>query len=174
MDAETAVRNIRMRLIDQLVGYEVGSDQLIRVGLDALMAGVDSPSLSLLAGLSRREEPEARGLFGRVVEELGLGPPDLPEEPAARQWTLVRWFAELIADGELNPAVGGQLIWWHCERVREDQVQTLRPLLATIALHDDDISSWAIWDTDYMARNRKSGAAVVQRARDFLAQAGPT
>lgn len=174
MDAGTAVRNIRMRLIDQLVGYEVGSDELIRAGLDALLAGVDSPSLSLLAGLARSEEPAARGLLGHVVAELGLGPHDLPEEPGARQWALVCWFAELVVNGDLDPAVGGQLIWWHCERVREDQTQALRPLLETIVLHDDDISSWAIWDTDYVARNRRSAAAVVQQARVFLARFGPT
>lgn len=39
----------------------VGSDQLIQAGLDALIAGVESPSLAMLAGLLRSEEPEGSG-----------------------------------------------------------------------------------------------------------------
>ena len=170
MDAEAAIRNIRLIAVDQLVGDDVGSNKLIRVGLDALLAGVDSPSLPLLAGLGRRDEPEAHDLFRRVVEELDLVPQDLPEDLEAREWALVRWFAQLIVAGDVDPATGARLIWWHSDHVPVAYVESLRPLLSRIALYDDEISSWSVWDADYVARNRFSAAEVVNEARIFLDQ----
>ncbi|MFG2092301.1 hypothetical protein [Streptomyces sp. NPDC048612] len=88
----------------------VGSDQLIQAGLDALIAGVESPSLAMLAGLLRSEEPEAPALFDQVLEELGLlfHP---PTDPRAAKWAMAYWVAGQIADGSLNPAVGTHFIW---------------------------------------------------------------
>ncbi|MEU8683465.1 hypothetical protein [Streptomyces sp. NPDC048611] len=97
---------VHARAFDQ----HVGSDQLIQAGLDALIAGVESPSLAMLAGLLRSEEPEAPALFDQVLEELGLlfHP---PTDPRAAKWAMAYWVAGQIADGSLNPAVGTHLIW---------------------------------------------------------------
>ncbi|MFD5453626.1 hypothetical protein [Streptomyces olivaceus] len=60
--------------ISRARGHSVGT--LVRAahpaGLDALIAGVESPSLATLAGLLRCEEPEAPALFDQVLEDLGL------------------------------------------------------------------------------------------------------
>jgi hypothetical protein len=48
---------------------------LIKIALDAVLAGIDSPALVQPAGLGRKEEPEARELFGLACDELGLAPP---------------------------------------------------------------------------------------------------
>jgi hypothetical protein len=71
-------RLLRAAIYERL-GYTVGSDELIRMALDALMADVDTPALRQLAGLNRGEEPDAHDLFDQVVDELGLAPslPDL-------------------------------------------------------------------------------------------------
>jgi hypothetical protein len=74
---------------------------LIEVGLNALLAGVDSPYLRLLAGLGRREEPEGPELFARVVEELGLAP-GLSGDRDRASWAMARWWAELIVTGRLD------------------------------------------------------------------------
>ncbi|MEV6164130.1 hypothetical protein AB0L71_19760 [Streptomyces sp. NPDC052052] len=95
---------------ERAFGRHVGSDRLIKTGLEALIAGVESPSLAMLAGLLRSEEPEAPELFDRVLEELGL----LfvaPADPRAAKWALAYWIAGQIADGSLDPATGTQLIW---------------------------------------------------------------
>ncbi|MGW7309013.1 hypothetical protein ACWGI1_25975 [Streptomyces sp. NPDC054835] len=91
-------------------GRHVGSDRLIQAGLDALIAEVESPSLAMLAGLLRSEEPEAPALFDQVLEELGL---DFhpPADPRAAKWALAYWIAGQIADGTLDPATGTHLIW---------------------------------------------------------------
>ncbi|MEV6330449.1 hypothetical protein [Streptomyces sp. NPDC051909] len=90
-------------------GRHVGSDQLIRAGLDALIAGVDSPSLPELSGLLRSEEPEAPELFERVLDELGLAF-RAPAEPRAAAWAFALWTAERMVDGSLDPASGAHLI----------------------------------------------------------------
>lgn len=91
-------------------GRHVGSDRLIQAGLDALIAGVESPSLPMLAGLLRSEEPEAPELFDHVLEELGLlfHP---PADPRAAKWAMAYWIAGQIADGSVDPATGTHLIW---------------------------------------------------------------
>ncbi|MDX2564460.1 hypothetical protein PV371_33085 [Streptomyces sp. TX20-6-3] len=95
---------------ERAFGRHVGSDRLIQAGLDALIAGVQSPSLALLAGLLRNEEPEAPELFDQVLAELGLlfHP---PADPRAAKWAMAYWIAGQIADGSLDPVVGTHLIW---------------------------------------------------------------
>ncbi|MFJ4710053.1 hypothetical protein ACIP6I_35200 [Streptomyces anulatus] len=95
---------------ERAFGRHVGSGRLIQAGLDALMAGVESPSLAMLAGLLRSEEPEAPELFDQVLDELGLlfHP---PADPRAAKWAMAHWIAGQIADGSLDPAAGTHLIW---------------------------------------------------------------
>lgn len=64
----------------------------------------------MLAGLSRSEEGEAHDLFRAVVAELGIAPPT-PIDTRTERWNLVRWLYEAIADGSVEPEVGGRLIW---------------------------------------------------------------
>lgn len=96
--------------IYERLGYTVGSNQLIQMALDALMAGIDTPALRQLAGLNLSEEPDAHDLFGQVIHELGLAP-SLPAHPTQARWALIRWLCQLIVDGHLPPGEGGQLIW---------------------------------------------------------------
>lgn len=70
-----------MAAIRERLGQIVGSEQLIKAALDALLAGVESPTLAHLAGLGRSEEPEAHDLFHRVIDELA---PRLPDESNRR------------------------------------------------------------------------------------------
>ncbi|WP_225995177.1 hypothetical protein [Streptomyces arboris] len=110
MTSDDALEQFRHIAREKAFGRHVGSDRLIQAGLDALMAGVESPSLALLAGLLRSEEPEAPELFDQVLEELGLlfRP---PADPRAAKWAMAYWIAGQIADGSLDPAAGTHLIW---------------------------------------------------------------
>ncbi len=110
MNQDDALKQFSHMARERAFGQRIGSDRLIQAGLDALVAGVDSPSLAMLAGLLRSEEPEAPELFDRVLEELGLRfyPPD---DPLEAKWAMADWIAEQIADGSLDPATGTHLIW---------------------------------------------------------------
>ncbi|MER5279352.1 hypothetical protein ABT025_26950 [Streptomyces sp. NPDC002809] len=110
MTRDDALKQLNRITRERAFGWHVGSDQLIQAGLEALIAGVESPSLAMLAGLLRSEEPEAPTLFDQVLEELGLlfHP---PADRRAAKWALAYWVAGQTADGSLDPAVGTHLIW---------------------------------------------------------------
>ena len=88
--AADPIQPLRMAAIRERLGQQIRSDQLIKIALDAVLAGIDSPALVQLAGLGRKEEPEARELFGLACDELGLAP-TLPADPAAARWELIGW-----------------------------------------------------------------------------------
>jgi hypothetical protein len=169
MDTQATIRTLRTVAIGRLVGRHVGSDRLIQFGLDALLAGVEAPSLPLLAGLTRAEEPDAQELFDRVAAELELVPGDLPLLPIPRAWALVLWWAQLIVDGTLEVGTGGNYIYWHGWSVIPDaESAPLRPLISSIVQAEDISSSWAIWDADYLSRTRDAEAKVVEEARALI------
>ncbi|MFD3452530.1 hypothetical protein ACFWVC_10125 [Streptomyces sp. NPDC058691] len=110
MTRSEAISHIRMIAADR--GYAwPGTDrrELVEAGLDALLAGADSPSLRMLAGLGRNEAHMADELFDHVLEELGLLPL-LPADVAAARREMARYWAGLIARGALPAADGVRLI----------------------------------------------------------------
>ncbi|MFJ8827718.1 hypothetical protein ACIREE_39030 [Streptomyces sp. NPDC102467] len=105
-----ALKQLSHHARERAFGRHVGSDRLIQIGLDALIEGVESPSLAMLAGLLRSEEPEAPELFDQVLEELGLAFHP-PTDPRAAKWAMAYWVVGQIVDGSLDPATGTHLIW---------------------------------------------------------------
>jgi hypothetical protein len=118
----------------------VGADVLIETGLRALLAGVDSASLPLLAGLSRRDEGEAHDLFRAVVDELDLAPPAHLDTRVAR-WEFVRWLCDAIVKGDVEPEVGGRLIWYRGWN-ELDYPAALQPIVGWVSEWDDWSPSW--------------------------------
>ncbi|MFG2331002.1 hypothetical protein ACGFMM_15400 [Streptomyces sp. NPDC048604] len=112
MDAVVAISLIRMAAADlSMEPWQHPSDAyLVQLGLDALMADVEAPSLPLLAGLARGEYSQARALFDLVLEELGLLPPASGNLAKAR-WTAARWWAGQIVACRLDPEHGAKLIY---------------------------------------------------------------
>jgi hypothetical protein len=152
------VQQLRMAAISERLGRTIGSDQLIQAALDAVLAGVDSPSLAQLAGLGRNEEPEAHGLFNQVIEELALAP-TLPAQPTAARWELVRWWCQLIVDGELPPEVAGRLIW-------HEGWTELQPLVGWV-------SEWEDWTKDWDVPRDTYRERIVDAATRLLHQPWP-
>lgn len=123
-----------------------GADRLIRAGVDALLAGIDSPSLPALAGLLRREEPEARGLFEEVLGELGLRW-EPPGDPVEAKWAMAERVAAQIADGTLDPVFGARLFYWEiAEALRFPE--SLGELLACGMEVVDPETAWAESDVE--------------------------
>lgn len=130
-----------MLALSEALQVPLGSDTLIAVAVRAVLDGVDSASLSLLAELSRREEGDARDLFHDVVAELGLGPAE-PIDSHVNRWELVRWWCEQITGGELEAEIGGWLIWFH-GWIKLGHPSALQPIVLAMTEGEDRARLWA-------------------------------
>ncbi|MEV3973454.1 hypothetical protein AB0K68_35860 [Streptomyces sp. NPDC050698] len=161
MDTEVAISLIRMAAADlTLAPWQRPSDAyLVQLGLDALMAGIEAPSLPLLAGLARGEYPQARELFDLVLEELSLLPL-ASEDLAKARWTAARWWAEQIVACHIDPEQGVKLIYQE-SAAELDYPEALQPIVdlarAFDLLNKQDPDRQRIRDQ------------VTSAARDFLA-----
>jgi hypothetical protein len=154
-----ALRDLRMLAIREALDEIVGADVLIATALHALLDGVDSPSLPLLAGLSRREEGDAHDLFREVVAELDLAPP-APIDATTARWHLVRWWCEAIADGTLEPEVAGHRIWFQGWN-ELGYPTSLQPLIGWV-------SEWEDWSPSWDAERDHYRELIVDEARRLL------
>ena len=151
-----------MLAIRQRLDGIVRADLLIDAAVRALLYGAESPSLSLLAGLARREEPEAQDLFRGVASELDLAPP--PETGDGR-WQLVRWWCREIVRGHLRPEDGGRLIWM--EGWQElGYPESLQPLVGWVSEWEDWTAEWSVERTEYERR-------IVAEAKSLLSRPWP-
>ncbi|WP_414943515.1 hypothetical protein [Amycolatopsis sp. cmx-11-32] len=98
---------LRELAIGRLAGRDVRTSHLVEAGLDAIVAGLDVPSLALLAGLESSGEDAVDNALGQVVGELGL---ELPTDPTAARWLLIRGWLTAMVEGDLSPAAGGALV----------------------------------------------------------------
>ena len=82
-------------------------EALPQIAAEALVTGLDSPSLRILAGSNSTDPPaELWELFTKSARELGLSAPD--EIAAAR--LLLRFYIKDIAEGQIAPARGVERI----------------------------------------------------------------
>lgn len=158
------LQRIMRAAIHEALGYTVGSDQLIRMALDALMADVDTPALRQLAGLTRNEEADAHDLFVQVIRELGLAP-SLADHPTQRRWELVRWWCQLIVDGHLPPEEAGELIWAEGWSML-GHPSALQPLVGWV-------SEWEDWNEHHVVPRETYQEYIVAEAKRLLAGPWP-
>lgn len=98
---------LRELAIGRLAGRDVRTSHLVEAGLDAIVAGLDTPSLPLLAGLESSAEAAVDKAFDQVVDELGI---ELPSDATAARWLLVHGWLTAMVRGDLSPAAGGALV----------------------------------------------------------------
>ena len=86
---------------------QLDAAELPEAAVSALDAGLDSPALRVLAGLSNAELDEARELLETALMELGV------PVPTARDaiMVLARIAASEIANGRITPYGGAKRIW---------------------------------------------------------------
>lgn len=150
-----------MLAIRQRLDGIVRADLLIEAAVRAVVQGVDSPALPILAGLTHQEEPEAQELFRAVVGELGIAPP----ESSKGRWELVRWWCREIVGGRLRPEVGGRLIWW--EGWQElGYPDSLQPIVGWT-------SEWEDWSPDSDVERGEDERKIVAEAEALLAGPWP-
>ncbi|MER5279319.1 hypothetical protein ABT025_26760 [Streptomyces sp. NPDC002809] len=133
---------------------------LVQLGLDALMADIEAPSLPLLVGLAPGEYyPQARELFNLVLEELGLLPL-ASDDLAKARWAAAQWWAGQIVACRLDPVHGAKLIFQEsaAELDYPDALQPIADLVIELHLQNDQLP-----DQQHI-RER-----VTSAARDLLA-----
>jgi len=91
----------------ELVAGELRSEDLPALASDALVRGVDSPTLGELAAQSSSDVRTSADLFREVITELGIELPDLDEA----LWNLVRSTVRGVVDGDVPPGIGARKIW---------------------------------------------------------------
>jgi hypothetical protein len=83
------------------------ANDLPQIGIDALEAGFDTPSLCRLAGEDGSDCDESRRLFEKSLSELGIG---VPSESEAGM-SVGKAIAHQVLSGELGPYEGARQIW---------------------------------------------------------------
>ncbi len=136
---------------------EQPSEELPAIATEALVRGLDSPTLRQAAGVSPREVHDAEDLFRATVAELGF---DLPDEQGAL-WRLVRYTAEQIVSGQQGAYDGAVWIWRHAYH-RVDGEGDLRVCVGLA-------SEWE----DHPSERPKLEAAIVEQAQVLLDRAAP-
>ena len=98
---------------------EAVPDELVRLACDLIVAGVDIPSVTELAGMpSTVEMRDAQRLFLQMVEDLGR-PPVATEEAA---WVVARKVAQQLWSATIPPARAAGILWglwWDCGNPKE-------------------------------------------------------
>jgi len=133
------------------------SEDLPSIATDALVRGIDSPSLRELAGQAPRDVRESVDLFVAALDELGI---DMPTEQDAL-WKLAQLTAAQITSGAINAYDGAQWIWWNLSH-RQEREGDLRVFIGLASEWDDHPSARGELD-----------AAIVDAARDLLTRAEP-
>lgn len=130
---------------------QVTTDDLPEAATQALVAGLDSPSLRVLAGTTSKNAFELEELLERSLLELGLS--CATEEEARR--AVARYRAQQIVRGEIAPAMGAGLIWRLFRDYPPDVVQFLQ-------LED------MYGDPYYAKKKRRIAKEIVKEARRYL------
>jgi hypothetical protein len=106
----------------RMVNGELRSEDLPRLATDALVRGLDTPSLRVLAGQDPADVRDSADLFLRAHDEAA--------------WSLARMTAQGIADGAISPAVGANEIWGSAYHRVEDSGD-LRIFVGLASMLDD-------------------------------------
>jgi len=93
----------------------LASEDLPEIATEALVRGLDSPALRVLAGQPRWDVRESSDLFRVALDELGI---ELPDGDSA-QWLLARRTAGEIVSGRIAPAPGADELWLAYQKVRD-------------------------------------------------------
>jgi hypothetical protein len=109
----------------------LNSDDLMRIAVEALVAGYDSPTLRILAGENERAGfAELYPLFKRSLKELQI---DIPsEDEAMRQ--LARYYAEQVTEGEVTPYDGAANLYWMYSKFK--RISWLSPFIVPVIAYE--------------------------------------
>jgi Cysteine-rich CPCC len=135
---------------------DIRAEDLPDLATNALVRGLDGPTLRALAGENRDDAQSLRDLFALALEELNY--PLLDQDSA--QWQLIRLTARAIVAGSVDPGDGANQIWRRSLHVAEEG--DLRVFVGLASQLEDHPSSAATLNE-----------AILVAAADLLARAEP-
>ncbi|WP_345483079.1 hypothetical protein [Actinopolymorpha pittospori] len=124
---------------------------------EALVRGLDSPALCMLAGQQRDDVRESVDLFRVVLDELGI---ELLDADTAR-WHLVRRTAADMVTGRIRPAHGATELWRAYQKVRDSG--DLRIFVGLASMLDDHPEDAEQLEAAMVAEARELGTRPVPR-----------
>jgi hypothetical protein len=127
------------------------SDDLARVGTQALEDGCDSPSLRILAGVNASEAEEARGLFERVLSELNVAVPSKRNAVML----LARETAKGIVSGTTGVYLGAKQIWDLTLRASNEALPELDSFVYAASEWEDRAEDRATFEEGIIAAARE-------------------
>lgn len=135
---------------------ELRSEHLPELAANALVRGLDSPSLRILAGQRPADVRDSADLFERALDELGFTVP-APDEAA---WSLARVTAQQIGEGVISPVAGADEIWRSAFHRVEDSgdLRIFIGLASTLHDHPEDL---AVIESEIVAAAKE----LLQRSR---------
>lgn len=138
-------------------------ERLPALAAAALEAGVDSPSLRVLAGEREPTRETADPLLAQVLRELGL--PPTTDAEAAR--VVARSHAAQIVDETLSPYEGAKAIWDECCDL-EAPGSALDAFKSLASEHEDYRFAGSEGPRAYDEEIRETEEAIVREARAVL------
>ena len=145
---------------------QLKSEALPRIAQEALEAGLDVPSLRILAGEKNPTMSDAAPLFEHALFELGVPIP--PQREAAIQ--IARCHAEAIVSGILSPIEGARRIIGEAYRYCDE----LTELLGFVGLEDQHEEFSDEFHRQYYGEEycknvlTESEQAIIQEARSLI------
>jgi hypothetical protein len=129
----------------------LASEDLPEIATEALVRGLDSPALRVLAGQARWDVRVSSDLFHVALDELGI---ELSDADRA-QWHLARRTAGDIVAGRIRAARGAHELWLAYQKVRDSgDLRIFVGLASTLDDHPED--------TEHIE------AAILAAARELL------
>ena len=126
------------------------TEELPSLGVKALLAGRDTPSLRRLAGLSDQDRDEARELFRNILNELGKVP---TKTEALRQFA--RSVCLQIEDGSLTPYKGARRIFNATVEASIEGFHEMDPFIYAASEYEDRPEDRAFFDNAIRAEARR-------------------
>lgn len=119
-DLPDELRERVLRLNAALLTDLLRPDEAVWLACDLLVAGVETPTLTELAGEppTRLRLPDAMPLVRQALTELGVAPIDASQAP----WVVARDIARQMIAGNLRPEDGARSLWdlwWSCDKAEE-------------------------------------------------------
>jgi hypothetical protein len=154
---ETRRRAVKLEEAEALWESDcLAREELPEVAVDALIAGLDSPSLRVLAGLNAARMDRAPDLLDRALQELGRRP--VASLPPAREAAL---WAEAITAGAVPLLQGTHALWAMWRKTNDGE---LKAALLEFRVEQDR------WEQASPQHRRGIERQVLTRARAFLAR----
>lgn len=146
-----------------MVVGEAWPEDLPGAAIDLLIAGLDTPSLRMLAGADGSDGEAVRALLAAVVSESGREMPDIDR---ARRVVAEEWVKEL-ADGSGDPYLLCREIWWKAWNLGGDRDGDLAPFV-NLATEWEEANLGTEWERLAVDRRPAIEEDMRQAARAFL------